>query len=530
MTATAEPLASACGHPLAWYAEPSATLFLGDAVSVLAGLPEGSVDVCITSPPFLGLRKYAGEQELIWNAGDGCEHVWQNQEHHDSRGIEGSTLAGSFQVEALRFDKTSATCSLCGAWRGPWGLEPSVDAYIRDCIEVFQAVKRVLKLTGCCFIEIGDSYAGAQSGELNKGFNERWGHSSGARKQEIPNLHRPIPNGLKPKDLCLVPERLAIALQNDGWWVRSRIIWAKSNPMPESCRDRPTKSHSTIWMLTKGADYYFDQEAVKEKGVYPAGTRGAKGSVARQAVEGVNARPPEYKIYDGGRNLRDVWTMNTSPFGYELCQSCGQIYTAAQFGRLPHQDKRTASVHGRLTFKSGLAYLNEESIEPSQKLCRCGASDFLSHFATYPEALPTRCILAATSEAGCCPKCGKPWVRVIKAPVPIIGKDIPEAQRQGPYQRTSATSALRVSNSSNLTRWKAEHPTQTLGWAASCQCELPQAENVPAVVLDCAVGSGTTLVAAKKLGRRSIGIDLSPLYLALARRRLEEVPLSLGVK
>ena len=107
---------------------------------------------------------------------------------------------------------------------------------------------------------------------------------------------------------------LAFALRADGWYLRQDIIWHKPNPMPESVKDRCTKAHEYIFLLSKSEKYYFDYEAIKEEGVIPAGTKGAKGSAERVAEKGVNSRPPEYKIYDGKRQKRSVWTVNTKPF------------------------------------------------------------------------------------------------------------------------------------------------------------------------------------------------------------------------
>jgi hypothetical protein len=119
---------------------------------------------------------------------------------------------------------------------------------------------------------------------------------------------------IKTKDMLGIPWRVAFALHADGWYLRSDIIWHKPNPMPESVKDRCTKAHEYIFMLSKSPRYYFDSEAVKEEGVIPAGTKGAKGSAERSSQKGVNSRPPEYKVYDGMRNRRSVWTVTTKPF------------------------------------------------------------------------------------------------------------------------------------------------------------------------------------------------------------------------
>ena len=208
-----------------------AQIILGDVRTSLQRIDEKSVQTCITSPPYWGLRDYGEDNQI--------------------------------------------------------GLEQTPDEYVAQMVAVFREVWRVLRDDGTVWLNIGDSYAG------------------GGMK---------IPEGLKQKDLVGIPWRVALALQADGWYLRQDIIWHKPNPMPESVADRCTKSHEYVFLLTKSSKYFFDNEAIKEDGVIPAGTKGAKGSVERQNEKGVNARPPEYKIYDGKRNKRSVWTINTKPF------------------------------------------------------------------------------------------------------------------------------------------------------------------------------------------------------------------------
>lgn len=197
---------------------------------------------------------------------------------------------------------------------GQLGLEPTPDQFVEAMVEVFRSIRRVLRDDGTVWLNLGDSYAGSGKGVWN---------ASDERKSAVKETYRPSSNPVKtdlsatpvkPKELIGIPWRVALALQADGWYLRQDIIWHKPNPMPESVRDRCTKSHEYIFMLTKKPKYYFDSEAIKEDGVIPAGTKGAKGSAERAAQTGVNSRPPEYKVYDGKRNRRSVWTITTKPF------------------------------------------------------------------------------------------------------------------------------------------------------------------------------------------------------------------------
>jgi DNA modification methylase len=231
------------------------SILRGDVRDVLPTLPTDHFDCVVTSPPYWGLRDY---------------------------GVDGQI-----------------------------GLEPTMQGYLDTMVGVCREVRRVLKPEGTFWLNIGDSYASSPTGSMGTKMTIEGGEANQAAGL---NRQNKIGNGLKPKDLCMIPNRLAILLQDDGWYVRSEIIWHKPNPMPESVRDRPTSAHEKVWLLTKSPKYYYDADAIKEDGVIPAGTKGAKGSAERFNTAGVNSRPPEYKIYDGKRNVRNVWSITTKPF------------------------------------------------------------------------------------------------------------------------------------------------------------------------------------------------------------------------
>ena len=228
----------------------------GDVREVLKTLDDESVQCVVTSPPYWGLRDYGVDDQL--------------------------------------------------------GLEATPEEYAANMVSVFQEVKRVLRKDGTVWLNLGDSYSSGSGG-----YDDKYMHNStsgtpseGVRQSVAPSK----PFGLPSKNLLGMPWRVAFALQADGWYLRSDIIWNKPNPMPEPVKDRPTKSHEYIFLLTKSAKYYYDHEAIKEKGEYPAGTKAAKGSAKRYSTDLVNSRPPEYKIYDGTRNKRSVWKITTKPY------------------------------------------------------------------------------------------------------------------------------------------------------------------------------------------------------------------------
>jgi DNA modification methylase len=332
----------------------SVRILVGDAREVLAGLPAESVHCVITSPPYWGLRDYQ-LPPTVWGGEDpGCAHAWGEEERGRRKDLlppsesSSSSRMGTDDRQGFGPPTGGHFCSRCGAWRGALGLEPDPALYVAHLVEVFRAVRRVLRDDGTCWVNLGDSYA------------TRWGsqRAEGRRGMEDNERSRggPVVAGLKEKDLIGIPWRVAFALQADGWWLRSEIIWAKPNPMPESVTDRPTKAHEQLFLLAKAERYYFDAEAVKEPANYPDGMNG-HSPVRSPYGQGFAAGRSDGSTTTG-RNKRSVWTIPSAPFP-------------------------------------------------------------LAHFATFPPALVEPCVKAGTSAHGACPACGAPWRREIeRAPHP----------------------------------------------------------------------------------------------------------------
>jgi DNA modification methylase len=202
-------------------------------------------------------------------------------------------------------------CGKCGATRidSQIGLEATPDEYLAAMVAVFREVRRVLRDDGTVWLNIGDSYNANQG----NGFNGNAGKPTASPRMN---------SGLAPKQLLMMPARLALALQADGWWLRSDIIWHKPNPMPESVTDRPTSAHEHVFLLTKAARYYYDADAVREDS--------APSSVRRAAYNGgddlstkhafavdsgvYRAAMSTAKLYGQRANMRNVWTIATAPF------------------------------------------------------------------------------------------------------------------------------------------------------------------------------------------------------------------------
>jgi DNA modification methylase len=234
------------------------TIFTGDALNILNSLPGETVQTCVTSPPYFGLRDY---------------------------GV-----------------------------KGQMGLEDTPEAYVQKMVQLFREIRRLLRTDGTLWLNLGDSYAGSGKGACGDGI-VRLGHKS--KKQKTSNgTHQGIfakpHTGLKPKDLIGIPWRVAFALQTDGWYLRQDIIWHKPNPMPESVTDRCTKGHEYIFLLSKSPKYYFDHEAIKYPSKNPTDDRGARGNRKRfptALISGIRASG----VYPMA-NKRSVWTVNTKPY------------------------------------------------------------------------------------------------------------------------------------------------------------------------------------------------------------------------
>ena len=443
--------------------KPSWEIRQGHVLEVLAGMESESVHEVVTSPPYWGLRDY-GIEPQVWGGDADHEHEWSTLPTVKRGSPTASTLTSTQRLGLSKQATGRGDSCACGAWLGSLGLEPTLGAYLEHLVQVCREIWRVLRKDGTFWLNLGDAYT--SGGRRTSKADSYGGPSAEARDSH----HRmATPEGLKLKDLMGQPWRVAFALQDEGWILRSAIVWHKSNPMPESVTDRPTSAYEMMFLLAKQRRYFYDAEAVRvpwESGRDDMRVKGVRTGMAYLS----NGKPRTDKQrrygrlhagfndrWDGmskaeqqanGANARNVWTMPTEPFP--------------------------------------------------------GA-----HFATFPKELPRRCILAGTSERGVCGECGAPWARQMQC-----GKNDAESHRQ------SYNASLGYSRKSGST---GVAPTQTMGWLPTCAHE---GDPVPATVLDPFAGSGTTGLVALRHQRSFIGIELSPEYSAMARQRiLDDQPL-----
>ncbi len=237
----------------------SATVLLGDAVEQMATLEAESVQCCVTSPPYWGLRDYGHPGQI--------------------------------------------------------GLEANPDLFTDRLVEVFRAVHRVLREDGVLWVNLGDTYS--ESGRGVQGKHGLMADRSVAAARQLARKGRSPPRGMKPKDLVGIPWLVAFALRADGWYLRSDVIWHKSNPMPESVTDRPTSAHEHVFLFSKAPTYFYNSEAIKEKASGTAHPRG--NGVNPKAGDRLNGKQnASFSAAVSGlvewRNARNVWTIPSQPY------------------------------------------------------------------------------------------------------------------------------------------------------------------------------------------------------------------------
>ena len=315
-------------------------ILVGDALSQLRTLPDESVHCCVSSPPYWGLRAYTGDPGMI-------------------------------------------------------GLEPTFDEHLANLVHVFREVRRVLRDDGTCWVNYGDSYA-----NVGASGPQAAGGQMGDRSVQRARLQvKRDQGGLKPKDLMMMPARVAMALQDDGWYLRSEIVWHKPNPMPESVTDRPTCAHEKVFLLAKKPRYYYDAEAVRVAYATSTTERFKDGSPQRVSEKAGERNSRQFEtvggLANGGRNLRNVWKIPSAPYSE-------------------------------------------------------------AHFATFPPALVEPCIKAGTSEKGVCGECGAPWVRETKTIYENPGNRTTNGGRSLTRRHETAGFGVRLEKRVSTTGW---HPS-----------------------------------------------------------------------
>lgn len=384
------------------FIEDGMKIIQGDSLEAMKSIPDEVVQCVVTSPPYWGLRDY---------------------------GVDGQL-----------------------------GLEATPALYVEKMVALFREIRRALRPDGTVWLNLGDTYHGG-GGKWEPRPDPK--DTKGGR---IDTGWRRNIDGLKSKDLVGVPWRVAFALQEDGWYLRSDIVWSKPNCMPESIKDRPTKAHEYIFLLSKSPSYYYDRDAIMEEavtknlpGLGMTDTRETHASWSG-GNQGLNELHKQYKEEEPvKRNKRSVWEVHT----------------------IPYPD---------------------------------------AHFAVYPPTLIEPCILAGASDQAC-PICGAPWERVVEREETSKDEDTES-------WRTQDNPGFGMRRAPEPNQPGAYYTGKTVGWQPTCKCEGNDG-SASSIVLDPFTGSGTTGLVALKHRRWFLGIEISQEYCDIIEKRLREVQVTL---
>lgn len=341
-------------------------------------LADGAVQVCVTSPPYFGLRNYKTSPK-IWGGSPDCTHEWGAEMIEHKRGKAGdmSTMEGPANRGRTQDAHQGNLCQLCGAWRGELGQEPTPQLFVDHLMLVTAEIWRVLRNDGTFWLNISDSYAGGKgassqswsTAHLNRTTLEKAQHQIAGKGETRVLDARDL--GIKPKSLCGIPQRAILALMDQGWIIRNDIIWAKNSCMPESVTDRCTHSHEYIYMCVKQGNYYYDSVAVEEAAHYD----GRKDTMMKGSKKYVDGLVPNQSAQTMQAHGHERW-----PRKYD--------------------DTGNGGDGSKIKDHNGNSLNNDRFTRNRRDVWRINPQPFSgSHFATFPPELPRTCILAG-SKAG----------------------------------------------------------------------------------------------------------------------------------
>lgn len=394
------------------------------------GLPDAFFHCVATSPPYFGLREYGDDDREI---GD---------------------------------EKTPAE-------------------YVAEMVKVGREVRRVMRDDGVWWLNLGDSFASGEVGRHDYATGNRIGPDKqavhGARK------HAKRTTGLLSKNLLMIPQRVALALQDDGWIIRAQIPWVKASAMPESVRDRPTVAHEYVFQLVKQQRYFWDPDAVRMPVSQTTGARAWRRIFDPSKIKKA-AELKEAGVGGGNNGRRDP-------------NATGRNIRTSDFF---HAGLDELQAHIAYVRENGGMMLSDEGDPLAFMVNPVGSK--LAHFAMWPPKLVKPMILSSTSEKGCCPKCGAQWTRVV------------ERQRRPTRPGNVLKANANRADAGNPMRH--ECATTTLGFSPSCECNA--GDPIPCRVLDPFAGSGTTMQVCEALGRDSWGVELMAKNIPIIGERMKE--------
>jgi len=513
----------------------------GSALEILKTLPEKSINMCMTSPPYWALRDYGSDVETIWDGDENCEHNFEMVEKKDPMdgGGHGDRDSKNSITATWEMKKTkSGFCNKCGAWKGQLGLETTFDLYIKHLCDIFDEVKRVLRDDGTCFVNLGDTYGGTGTGQVN--MKEMFAFDKPTAKSKLPS-----------KCLIMIPMRFAIEMVNRGWILRNVIIWHKRNCMPSSVKDRFTVDFEYLFFFSKKKKYYFEtqyeplaESSLKDnrlgkglvshkkgKSIMPNSQYAIKGAcIGTRLPYSVQPRDKEFIKYRKLPNLKEFskyindrrklqgvtideiesrlksqaphhwfngesfpsvedykWLKEVLSFGDKYDKQMTEVFKKSS-------EKRNAIEYGRN--KRTVWTINPKPFKES-------------HFAVYPEELCETPI-----KAGCpkevCVKCGNPKILFQERENEMIKLEA-NSDRNNPK-------GLYKKIGGQYQKELYKNPIINKGHKPTCSCNV---KFTSGIVLDPFFGAGTTGLVALKQNKKFVGIELNPEYIKIAEARIK---------
>lgn len=446
------------------------TILQGNALEILRHIPDNSINMVITSPPYWGLRCYNTESQ-IWDENINCNHKW------------------------IKEKNGSEFCNKCGAWKGELGAEPTFDLYIRHLIQIFDEVKRVLKDDGTCWVNLGDAYGGSGAGTSKNADVQRYIENS-KQVYILPNGSA-VSSSLRgtkfDKSLLQIPSRFAIAMCDRGWILRNEIIWHKPNAMPSSAKDRFTVDYEKLFFFTKNKKYYFEQQFEPIAESTKIRMRHSRYRKTSKEISGQYAMSStgycKYKDIEQEKSVRQGMSKDR---GNNLIAKRPKLPTQEEFVEFLKQRidvekicantdiKRTTAEHWFRRDKSGFSYPSIEDWNKIKNLLNDESDKFkeMDYKLTY--------VIYETDD---------------------INKNL----YKGRNKRCVWNIPTRPFKGAHF----AVFPEELV--------EIPIKAGCPegGIVMDIFMGSGTTGVVAKRLERNYIGIELNPEYIKIANERIE---------
>lgn len=470
------------------------TIQCGDALSILKAMPNQSVNCYITSPPYWGLRDYGTAQ---WEGGDPkCKHIISNQVSDQKN--------PSAITNGVRPGADASKCKKCGAVRIidlQIGLEKTVTEYVATIVALFHEAMRVLRDDGVMFLNLGDSYASFRDGKVNgntiSNGNERSAPQAGAAIRSASSFAE---TGIKHKDLIGVPWRVALALQADGWILRSAAPWIKASSMPESVTDRSSTAHEYVFQFVKQSRYWFDADAVRVP---------SKTESYQRAMRAVS--PHHKNLHIPGQTQHSLHKARAHGEGYDLPNTRNRRTSDTFLDAIDAQIEELLYLRDVINHKG--AMVDGDTISA---LYLGPEPNSAAHFATFPQKLIEPLVLAGCPHKVCA-VCGAPYMRVTEkefVPQPDVSEERVAFRGKGLDKSNSWRGFPRGTTKSS-----------TIDFIPSCTCDKG---TQPGIVYDPFMGSGTTALVARKLGRDYAGSELNREYIAISDRALrlpfESVP------